>query len=443
MSDGQQSDTNCPALTLPVEITSEIFLRCIDASASISLEDKPSNPLDNPPILLTKICRDWRLIALSTPQLWSRVYLEFGGKHGLRTGYIDSWWVSFLETWLSRAHHQPLTVVISNLNHPDPHEALVGLLDRHRHRWEDVTLKLPFHRFYQFSPHGSNPMLRRLSVDSHSIPRVVETQIATFQLAPLLDHVCLGGWGLRPSHFILPWEQLTTLELSTASLSDCLECLRRAPKLVNCAFDIQESAHDPSLSPVPALLCLRSLTLSGAAPSAIFPYTVIPGLEELDIAGRSLNAGDLSRIAFFVSRSRCQLRRLRLYFISDALATSAIQLLQTLPSLERLELAATEAKTIILLFTALCNEPFLPQLQSLSLSHHKMYDSIMHAMFQHVANVLARRESQTPEHVRLLTFSLFVQYDDTSPRLWVQRQLKELVDRGMSLDVRNRHERWI
>lgn len=65
------------------------------------------------------------------PQLWS---------HGeLRTGYIDSWWVSLLETWQK---NQPLTMVISNLKHTDPglDEALVGLLDSHRdrQRWQNL-----------------------------------------------------------------------------------------------------------------------------------------------------------------------------------------------------------------------------------------------------------------------------------------------------------------
>ncbi|KAJ6465687.1 hypothetical protein C8R45DRAFT_759020, partial [Mycena sanguinolenta] len=117
---------------LPVEITSKNFLCC-------ALPTKNThelwNPLNNPPILLTKICRDWRLIALSLPELWNNIRLEFGGRHGLRAGHIDSWWLSFLETWFSRARNQPLTVVISNLNHTDPPDGLVAILDSHRLQW--------------------------------------------------------------------------------------------------------------------------------------------------------------------------------------------------------------------------------------------------------------------------------------------------------------------
>jgi hypothetical protein len=182
--------------------------------------------------------------------------------------------------------------------------------------------------------------------------------------------------------------------------------------------------------------------VSGTAPTAIFPYTTVPELKELDLTGRSLIGADVTSTAFLISRSGCQLRRLRLHFISEVLTTSVIQLLETLPSLESLELGVTEAKTIITLFTSLCNEPFLPQLQNLSVSHHRILDSNMHAMFQILANTLVRRESQTPEHVQLQAFSLSMQYEDTSPRLWVRQKLQELIDRGMSVDIRNRYKRW-
>ncbi|KAJ7181064.1 hypothetical protein C8R46DRAFT_869839, partial [Mycena filopes] len=53
-----------PIHTLPVEITAEIFIRC--------LPDTPAPPdLTIAPMLLTRICRHWRTIACSTPRLWA------------------------------------------------------------------------------------------------------------------------------------------------------------------------------------------------------------------------------------------------------------------------------------------------------------------------------------------------------------------------------------
>ncbi|KAF8214629.1 hypothetical protein K438DRAFT_2008873 [Mycena galopus ATCC 62051] len=437
MNNEKQPLAPCPVLTLPVEITSEIFLHCVSPA---SIPPEPTSPLDNPPIILTKICRDWRLIALSMPQLWSDIRLEFGGKHGLRTGHIDSWWVSFLETWFPRAQEQPLTMAISNMNHFGPDQGLTDLLDRHRERWRDLTLGLPFSLFYRLTADESLPILERLVVDAHSIPHIVDAPIAAFQPAPMLNHVSLCGY-LRPSHFIFPWHQLTSLELATARADDCLECLRWAPKLVTCCFGIQEG--DASVGGVPPLLHLASLTVSGASPTAIFPYTTMPVLEQLRVVGQCLTRDELSHIPFFLSRSTCRLRRLRLHFVSKLLTSPAMELLEALPSLESLELAATEASTLATLFYSLYGESFLPQLQTLTISHHRMSDENMATMFETMADLLMRRDSSTSEHVRLQAFSLAIEHEQTAPTSWIMEELWELVDRGMDLTIGNRKARWI
>ncbi|KAJ7762607.1 hypothetical protein B0H16DRAFT_1263925, partial [Mycena metata] len=52
-----------PVLTLPVEITTEIFVRCLPRYSAY-----PSGNVA--PMLLGRICRQWRNIACSTPRLW-------------------------------------------------------------------------------------------------------------------------------------------------------------------------------------------------------------------------------------------------------------------------------------------------------------------------------------------------------------------------------------
>ncbi|KAJ7024842.1 hypothetical protein C8F04DRAFT_901392, partial [Mycena alexandri] len=51
-----------PIPTLPVEVTTEVFFRCL-----------PENPVLSgklAPMLLGRICRQWRDVACSTPRLW-------------------------------------------------------------------------------------------------------------------------------------------------------------------------------------------------------------------------------------------------------------------------------------------------------------------------------------------------------------------------------------
>ncbi|KAJ6480949.1 hypothetical protein C8R45DRAFT_905564, partial [Mycena sanguinolenta] len=54
-----------PILTIPVEITSEIFLHCLPAIEAAL----PST--NSAPLLLGRICQTWRDIAYSNPRLWA------------------------------------------------------------------------------------------------------------------------------------------------------------------------------------------------------------------------------------------------------------------------------------------------------------------------------------------------------------------------------------
>ncbi|KAJ7235695.1 hypothetical protein C8J57DRAFT_960662, partial [Mycena rebaudengoi] len=122
-----------PVLTLPFEITSAIFLDCLPRSSYSGADS--DNPMrlypsqDEAPVLLTRICRDWRTIAISTPNLWTHLQIELDSDDG--PGHINSTWVSLADIWLCRSQNQPLSVFISNLSYTDPDDALVDVIDRH------------------------------------------------------------------------------------------------------------------------------------------------------------------------------------------------------------------------------------------------------------------------------------------------------------------------
>ncbi|KAJ7166752.1 hypothetical protein C8R46DRAFT_869441, partial [Mycena filopes] len=52
-----------PILTIPFEITAEIFVHC--------LPEFPGHSGTVAPMLLTRVCRQWRNIACSAPRLWA------------------------------------------------------------------------------------------------------------------------------------------------------------------------------------------------------------------------------------------------------------------------------------------------------------------------------------------------------------------------------------
>ncbi|KAJ7493492.1 hypothetical protein FB451DRAFT_1214610 [Mycena latifolia] len=299
-----------PVLTLPFEITSKIFVDCLPEDSEGIMRPYPSQ--DEAPLVFTRVCRDWRAVAISTPTLWTRLRIEFDSDDG--RGYIDAKWVELLDIWLHRSQPHPLSVIISNQSYTDPDETLVEALDRHSPRWCDLTLKLPFNHFSRLKSHVSLPMLERLNISAHGSPDMINP-ISAFTNAPLLRHLCLEG-GMSPADLLLPWEQLTTLEFYGASADNCLELLRLTPNIVSCVLDIQYASHALGLgSP---LQFLRSFTFSGPAGWGILRYITMPALRTLDLTRSPPDPRNIVQLLRFLKRSQCELRDMRLYVRSAA-----------------------------------------------------------------------------------------------------------------------------
>ncbi|KAJ7679110.1 hypothetical protein DFH06DRAFT_1165736, partial [Mycena polygramma] len=132
-----------PVISLPVEITSQIFLHCI-----------PDDPLNsdsfNAAVVLGHVCRQWRDIALALPDLWSAWSLAIDGNIS-RTRLLTG-----LNLWLARSHNRPLSF---RLHHRDgagtpedqlwwgrvddfDMELLPTIVSQHR-RWKNLELNVP------------------------------------------------------------------------------------------------------------------------------------------------------------------------------------------------------------------------------------------------------------------------------------------------------------
>ncbi|KAJ7924453.1 hypothetical protein B0H13DRAFT_1706754, partial [Mycena leptocephala] len=79
-----------PVARLPLEISSEIFLRCLPPF-------RPTPGARSLPMLLLNVCSAWTHIALFTPALWASIDLEFPG-------------VEILQLWLDRAQRRTLSI---------------------------------------------------------------------------------------------------------------------------------------------------------------------------------------------------------------------------------------------------------------------------------------------------------------------------------------------
>ncbi|KAE9401315.1 hypothetical protein BT96DRAFT_818088, partial [Gymnopus androsaceus JB14] len=60
-----------PIRRFPAETLAEIFTHCL------STDKYPSRSLEEAPLLLMSICRSWRHVAVSSPQLWKALHISF------------------------------------------------------------------------------------------------------------------------------------------------------------------------------------------------------------------------------------------------------------------------------------------------------------------------------------------------------------------------------
>ncbi|KAJ6554357.1 hypothetical protein B0H19DRAFT_145392 [Mycena capillaripes] len=425
-----------PVLTLPFEITSQIFLDCLPVeSDDFNIRSYPSQ--NEAPLVFTRVCRDWRTIAISTSMLWNHVRIELDSDD-IR-GHIDSKWVALLDLWLQRSQTQPLSLTVSNRSYTDPDSSLLGVLDRHSWRWRDVTLKLPFTFFSRLEEHPSLPLLERLTLSAHGSPDIINP-ISAFRYAPLLHHACLEA-GIHPSDVILPWEQLSSVESYGSSADDCLELLRLAPNIVTCILDVQYDSHALALgSP---LLSLRSFTFSGPAGWGILRYVTMPALRRLDLSRCPPGPRNFPQLVQFVKRSKCRLLYLKIY-VRSTVAGQTTLLLHLLPSLRTLDLIVAEADTGTAIFREFKSgaDPriILPNVKSISV--HCIHDDNHQLMFDVITDALQIRTGSSHGSV-LTSFALSMDSSDQVPSPEIRQRWRKLSDNGLQLRCENSRERWI
>ncbi|KAJ7617266.1 hypothetical protein FB45DRAFT_1063764 [Roridomyces roridus] len=267
-----------PVLTLPPEITAEIFLWCIDTGKRVASSEAP--------LLLTQICRDWRSLAIATPALWDTIpEIEFGSTLGAPQPEM------VIDTWFQRAGTRPLTLVIRYSELDDP-TLLESVLHPHAPRLQDLNLMCDLQALVDFTTIPSFPILRKLVLSSMDDVEDVDDEDAQIELfrvdgTPLpsdfhLEHIL-------PSMVVIPWAQLTKLTLAIIPHQECLDILRLVPALRD--FARKHSAElAEGLSPDESMVThptITSLTiLDPEWDGSILPCLILPQLESFKLGSR-------------------------------------------------------------------------------------------------------------------------------------------------------------
>ncbi|KAJ7488860.1 hypothetical protein FB451DRAFT_1125105 [Mycena latifolia] len=280
-----QSDLNSildPMAKLPVEISSDIFMRCLSEDAI------PTPDPTVAPLLFLNVCRSWNTIAISTPSLWAGIRLE-----SPRT--------ELMKLWLSRAHNHPLSISLQGNLDPDVRHLV------QQNARQVQTLELYF-------PYGNQ----------------LQELMTPF---PSLQTLILGQ-GL---------DEGEELDSYSRTANECVEMLRAAPHLVHCTFrGIFYHATSPGNSEL-RHPNLKHLVIGGpgrVSSTHILRSLTLPAMESLAISHLDIRPHDFLD---FLTRSSAPLKSLEMG-IENWLSPMVERFLQLLPVLTDLQLEFSDTK---------------------------------------------------------------------------------------------------
>ncbi|KAJ7444048.1 hypothetical protein FB451DRAFT_1568526 [Mycena latifolia] len=322
-----------PVLTLPIEITSRIFVHCLPTHGRV----EPSRYAA--PLVLAQICHHWRDIAVSTCALWSSMYIRQLGL-GWPAGMHSH--ASMIQTWLLRAKGHPISLGIN----PG-----IFTTDRVSRVMADTLVSLipSFSgQIRRLDLHLWPDQLDRLRQLHLSLPNLHHLEIAHSsdeELRQILEHApsirVLRLLGNNPSvNFSLPL--LTHLEINAdISKETFLAILENFPALSHFKFALAKADSDLiSDESIPiALPHLSSLALSSSSDCAALNLLTLPHLHKLELLGFD----DEETVLPFLSRSSCTIEHLIISFgqcEEDRDESEITSWLKAFPSVVILEITA-------------------------------------------------------------------------------------------------------
>ncbi|KAF7332506.1 F-box domain-containing protein [Mycena kentingensis (nom. inval.)] len=229
-------------LSLPPEVTAQIFLLCLPKALSpieSMLSYNPERP--TAPLLFMQICTTWRNIALDTPKLWQSVAICINPEKDAK---------ELLETWVARATPYPVNLVLWAMSHsgdPPDCDAFLESLQQHSSRIGGLTLEFGPPEVALFNATTFDWSALRtidLAIEHHG------RQDSTFVC--LRDTPSLRSFMLHtssPSLFDIGWSALTELK-TDLSIENCLEALRLATTLTHAELEFTIRSDRPDIDDV-------------------------------------------------------------------------------------------------------------------------------------------------------------------------------------------------
>ncbi|RDB20867.1 hypothetical protein Hypma_012047 [Hypsizygus marmoreus] len=377
--------------TLPVEIFSEIFVLCLPDGLPLRSSRREA------PLVLCRICRYWRRIALSTTELWSSF-------SSVRTDGKLFAHERIMSMYFHRSNPRPLTLEVKPMVNST--RILRGLLE-HVGRWKTLTIKMDKGLATTFAQMKKPPLLLESLDVTICFDDVGDEPMEEHENVPLAIQKMVGlrslTWQSRnniPSTFLaIPLHQLTRLEiLCHLHLADCISVLSCCQQLVDFTLDCKKpcEVETPLATMIPRLPNLLNLnvTIYIIDIGKFLEHFNFPALRSLTVSHRRVHTRhDIYAFERFFIRSRCSLDKLRLhdrYLNQDGLISYLT--LPCLQSVRELHVIAAANNRMISLLTYPTAQPdhcvishteyLLPCLENLSIGPCKTDDGLLAKMLE-------------------------------------------------------------
>ncbi|TDL20650.1 hypothetical protein BD410DRAFT_899377, partial [Rickenella mellea] len=348
-----------PIDKLPDDVLSQIFLACLDPPLS-----RPN--IRKAPVILGRICRSWRRLALDMPLLWNYIVGVAIMRHDLlhdetsNTAELEKDILAWDE-YLARSRSCPLEIsmfyIILGVDAPPSYfvpkvSAIVLKILPHSQRWRNIVLDIPDGALQDFFSQfvSGVPRLRSLMVSEsnpvHWGPTLRINLSSAHQLERLHIRIPTDvNWDTTIMH------QMRDLNVQPTSVWSFLQCIDQCPSLTSVEFcgDVKTRSaplteiHTHRLS---SLVKIRLDELNQYLFSGLLDSLHLPVLKQLDIRATH-GFSDSSSFVRFMNRSLPPLEMLSI--IAHGMRTAdLLDCLQCIPRLAvlRIDIAYFSEDTI-------------------------------------------------------------------------------------------------
>ncbi|KAF9478339.1 hypothetical protein BDN70DRAFT_880120 [Pholiota conissans] len=377
---------------LPFEVVADIFEMCLPQDVMNIDLHRANRYTISAPFILSAVCKLWRTITHSTPQLWKNLLL-CGGEGTEEKSYFPLPDTNIVEEWIQRAGAYPLSISlcmrreersIIRADEPSLTMNIIGILNRHSDRWSQLKYEGPSYLLSYFRNDEDLPQLRQLRIDAFHIYGSLDGDQRTLKLRPSqLNALTLRSLVLDVGAF--NWQELEKLDIGPTLLSHCFAILQKGSQLIRCIFRYLSKGE--FCFPPPQIIFHQKIQHLEITESPwykdIIENLACPSLKKLVLS--SNRPDTMQVIADFLMRSDCALESFSLE--TEHMSESDIFLLyQAMPTLQHLCIYASRASSPPIgriLFSSLAEfsitngkrEPlYLPFLNSLKLDEDIQFD---------------------------------------------------------------------